>query len=127
MKSIFYLSIAFSALTFFSSAQKKNESQKFKPVKESEKPASLMKNETEVYKSQSVTHENKDINEKSSYRRIFGGKNKNLMVEVKEANGQKKMRLTEVVNGQRRVTQYVGAEVDKKLKELESRFPNSKQ
>ena len=37
------------------------------------------------------------------------------------------MRLTEVVDGQRRVTQYVGAEVDKKLKELETQFPSSKQ
>ena len=127
MKTTFYLSIIFSVLTFVLSAQKTNESTKFEPLKESEKPASLMKTETEKHPVQTVSSENHKANEKSSFRRIFADKSRNVMVEVKEANGQKKMRLTEVVDGQRRVTQYVGAEVDKKLKELETQFPSSKQ
>ena len=127
MKTTFYLSIVFSIITFVSLAQKTNESQKFEPVKESEKPASLMKSEAEMLQGQAVSNKNQNANQKESYRRTFANKSENVMIEVKEANGQKKMRLTEVVNGQRRVTQYVGAEVDKKIKELETRFPSSKQ
>ena len=86
-----------------------------------------MKNEAEMLQGQAVSNKNQNDNQKESYRRTFANKSENVMIEVKEANGQKKMRLTEVVNGQRRVTQYVGEEVDKKIKELETRFPSSKQ
>ena len=127
MKPSFYLSIVFSIITFVSLAQKTNESQKFEPVKESEKPSSLMKSQVETLQGEASSNKNENANQKESYRRTFANKIENVLIEVKEANGQKKMKLTEFVNGQRRVTQYVGAEVDKKIKELETRFPSSKQ
>ena len=52
---------------------------------------------------------------------------KKVQVQIKEANGKKKMRLTEYINGKERVTMYEGDAVDKKLTELEASFPNSKQ
>ena len=127
MKPSFYLSIVFSIITFVSLAQKTNESQKFEPVKESEKPSSLMKSQVETLQGEASSNKNENANQKESYRRTFANKIENVLIEVKEANGQKKMKLTEFVNGQRRVTQYVGEEVDKKIKELETRFPSSKQ
>jgi hypothetical protein len=127
MKTTFYLTIAFSILTFVSSAQKTNESTKFEPIKESEKPASLMKNNSAVHTSEIATSDEDKTNKVVKYRQVFGDDTKKVQVQIKEANGQKKMRLTEYVNGKERVTMYEGDAVDKKLKELESRFPSSKQ
>ena len=127
MKTTFYLSIAFSTLTFISSAQKTNENTKLEPLKENEKPASLMKNNSAVHTSEITTSEEGKTNKVVKYRQVFGDDTKKVQVQIKEANGQKKMRLTEYVNGKERVTMYEGDAVEIKLKELETRFPNSKQ
>ena len=127
MKTTFYLSLAFSILSFVSFAQKTNESTTFEPVKESEKPASLIKNNSALHTSEIATGENDKTTKVVTRRQVFGDEAKKVQVQVKEANGKKKMRLTEYINGKERVTMYEGDAVDKKLKELEARFPNSKQ
>ncbi len=127
MKTTFYLSLSFSILSFVSSAQKTNESTTFEPVKESEKPASLMKNNSAIHTSEIATSQEGKANKVVKYRQVFGDDTKKVQVQIKEANGQKKMRLTEYINGKERVTMYEGDAVEIKLKELESRFPNSKQ
>ena len=127
MKTTFYLSLSFSILSFVSSAQKTNESTTFEPVKESEKPASLMKNNSAIHTSEIATSQEGKANKVVKYRQVFGDDTKKVQVQIKEANGLKKMRLTEYINGKERVTMYEGDAVEIKLKELESRFPNSKQ
>jgi hypothetical protein len=127
MKTTFYLSITFSILSLFSYAQKTNETTTFEPIKESEKPASLMKNNSTIHTSEIATGESEKKSKVVTYRQVFGDETKKVQVQIKEANGKKKMRLTEYTNGNERVTMYEGDAVDKKLKELESRFPNSKQ
>ena len=127
MKTTFYLSLAFSILSFVSSAQKTNESRTFEPVKESEKPASLINNNSALHTSEIATGENDKTTNVVTRRQVFGDETKKVQVQIKEANGKKKMRLTEYINGKERVTMYEGDAVDKKLKELEARFPNSKQ
>ncbi len=127
MKSTFYLFIAFFTLSFASFAQKTKESTRFEPVQEIEKKTAVENNNSTNHTSEIGNNEGENVNKIVSYREVFGDDKKQIQVQIKEANGKKKMKLTEYVNGKERVTMYEGEEVNKKLKELEARYPGSKQ